>query len=73
MCSTIGRIFGLFAPFVSQLAIYWKPLPMLILGIPSILAAFSVYMLPETKHTKLPGTMKDANEIKQEKRNEIVF
>ena len=29
-CSSIARVFGLGCPFVANLAVYWKPLPMLV-------------------------------------------
>ena len=36
-CSTVSRVFGLLAPFVARLAVYWKPLPMVLLGMRSLL------------------------------------
>ena len=66
-CSTVARLFGLVAPFVAQLAKVWKPLPMLILGVPSIFAAFLAYFIPETKHIELPATMKDADQLENNK------
>ena len=66
-CSTLARVFGLVAPFVAQLAFVWKPLPMLILGFPSIFAAFLAYFIPETKHIELPTTMKDASNLENNK------
>ena len=59
-CSTVSRIFGISAPFMSKLACIWKPLPMLTLGLPSILIAFLVYFLPETKYINLPQTMTES-------------
>ena len=59
-CSTVSRIFGISAPFMSKLACIWKPLPMLMLGLPSILIAFLVYFLPETKYINLPQTMTES-------------
>ena len=64
-CSTVSRVFGLLAPFVARLAIYWKPLPMLILGVPSLFSACLVYFLPETKYIELPATMKDAEKLER--------
>ena len=66
-CSTVARMFGLVAPFVAQLATIWKPLPMLILGVPSIFAAFLAYFIPETKNIELPTTMKDADQLENNK------
>ena len=59
--TTIAKIFALFAPFVAPLANYWKPLPMLVLGIPSFLAAGLTMFLPETKSVELPQTIKDSD------------
>ena len=66
-CSTVSRLFGLLAPFVSQLAVFWKPLPMLILGVPSLISACLSFFLPETKYMSLPTTMKDAEQQKEPK------
>ena len=35
-----GRVFGLAASFVSELASIWGPLPMLVLAVPSAVAGF---------------------------------
>ncbi len=43
-----------------QLAMYWKPLPMLVLGLPSLVSGCLVFMIPETKGKELPQTMNDA-------------
>ena len=64
-CSTISRVFGISAPFISKLACIWKPLPMLVLGIPSICISFLAYFLPETKYLNLPQTMNDTEKLKE--------
>ena len=65
ICSTVARIFGLICPFVSNLAVYWKPLPMVLLGTPSFLSAFLTLMyLPETKDKALPQNLVDARKFK---------
>ena len=56
-CSMISRIFGISAAHMSKLACVWKPLPMLILGMPSVLIGCLSYFLPETAKTKLPLLM----------------
>ena len=57
--STIARVFSLLCPFVATLAAYWKPLPMLILGVPGIIAGILTFWLPEMKGVELPQNMKD--------------
>ena len=52
--STIAKILGLVCPYVANLATIWKPLPMLLMGIPSLFAAFLVFFIPETSRTELP-------------------
>jgi hypothetical protein len=59
----ISRIFTLFAPFVGGLATYWKPLPMVVLGIPTVLAGFLAMMLPETAGKYLPQTIQEADMV----------
>jgi len=57
----ISRIFSLCVPFVGSLAVYWKPLPLVVLGIPTILAGLSALVLPETSGKELPQTIQEAN------------
>ena len=78
-CSTISRIFGLVCPFVANLAQFWPPLPMLVLGLPSLLAGSLAFSIPETKGKELPQNMKDtqkdleeANLFKNENETPIV-
>ena len=66
-CSTVARIFGMVAPFVAQLAIYWKPLPMVVLGLPVLFSSFMVYFLPETRDVHLPTTMDEATQLGDKK------
>jgi len=57
----ISRIFTLCVPFVGALAVYWKPLPLVVLGIPTILAGLLAPILPETSGKYLPQTIQEAN------------
>ncbi len=58
--STLARLFGLVCPFVADLAVFWKPLPMLVLGLPAVLAGFLILaLLPETSNTNLPQNMEE--------------
>jgi len=59
----ISRIFTLFAPFVGDLAIYWKPLPMIVLGIPTVLAGLLALTLPETSGKELPQNIQEADMV----------
>ena len=52
--STVARIFGMVTPFIAKLSGYWKPLPMVLLGALSVVAALLVYFLPDTKNENLP-------------------
>ena len=54
---------GMFSNFVPVLAKYWQPLPMLVLGVPAILAAVLSFHLQETSGKDLPQTMKEAEVI----------
>ena len=58
--SMISRIFGALAPFVAMLATYWKPLPMLLLGCPCLIAGALVYFIPETSNANLPQTLNES-------------
>ena len=58
----IARIFTLCVPFVGSLAIYWKPLPMVALGVPTALAGLLAISLPETAGKDLPQTIYEANQ-----------
>eukprot|EP00095_Tigriopus_kingsejongensis_P007773 maker-scaffold154_size301342-snap-gene-2.22 protein:Tk07773 transcript:maker-scaffold154_size301342-snap-gene-2.22-mRNA-1 annotation:"hypothetical protein BRAFLDRAFT_225757" len=59
-CSMVARIFGMTSSFVPELAVIWKPLPMLAMGIPSIAAGLSTLLLPETTGMALPETLEEA-------------
>lgn len=39
---------------------YWKPLPLIILGIWTTLSSFLVLLLPETHGQPLPATIREA-------------
>ena len=66
VCSAIARIFGLAVPFVKSLDMYWSPLPLLTLGVPSIVGGLLVYFLPETKDKALPENMKQAQKLEMQ-------
>lgn len=65
-----ARVFGLFCPFVSNLAVYWKPLPMVLLGLPALIfGTLSFIFLPETFGQALPQNMAEAMELNRMKQS----
>jgi OCT family organic cation transporter-like MFS transporter 4/5 len=67
--STIARVFGLVCPYVANLSVYWKPLPMLVLGIPALVATLLVMMLPDTTEKGLPQNMVQGIELNSLKKS----
>lgn len=61
-CSTIGRVGGMFALGIDGLKTVWTPLPLVLIGSVTTIAAFLAFALPETTGTKLPETVKEALE-----------
>ncbi len=60
----LARLFGLVCPFVSNLAVYWQPLPMVVLGLPALaFGTLSLLFLPETFGRPLPQNIDEAMEI----------
>ena len=62
----ITRIFCICAPFLGPLAHYWQPLPMVIVGVPIVIAGFLVFRLPDTYQKELPVTLKNAKDLELE-------
>ena len=61
--SMISRLFTLCVPFIGSMAYYWQPLPMVALGVPTVLAGILALALPETSGRDLPQTIYEANQI----------
>ena len=70
--SMITRIFCICAPFLSPLAHYWQPLPMVIVGVPIVIAGLLVFRLPDTHQKELPVTLKKAKDLELEEINDTV-
>ena len=51
------------ANFHAMHSIFWKPLPMVVLGIPTILSGILALILPETSGKDLPQTMEEADMV----------
>ena len=62
-CSAVARFGGIAAILIGQLAPYWAPAPMLIMGCVAIAAGSLALLLPETVGNKLPETMNEAINI----------
>jgi len=61
--SMVARIFCLLAPFLGDLATYWQPLPMVLVGIPIIISGFLILLLPNTHKKELPNTIENTIEL----------
>lgn len=57
--SMMGRIGGIFAPYINLLALYWKPFPLIILGACALVGGMLSLFLPETLNKKLPETIEE--------------
>ena len=47
--SLAARAMSIMSPFIFNLAVYWKPLPMVILGMPALISVVLIHFLTETK------------------------
>jgi OCT family organic cation transporter-like MFS transporter 4/5 len=66
--STIARMFGLVAPFIANLGVYWQPLPMLILGLPFIVLSVMIALfLPEITDKQFPQSTEEAIQLHKRK------
>lgn len=59
-CSMCARVGGVVAPFIASLADVYKPLPLLIFGILSIVSGCLIVFLPETVGCELPQTLQES-------------
>ncbi|KAG4067214.1 hypothetical protein HA402_000205 [Bradysia odoriphaga] len=63
LCSTMGRIGAMFAPFAPLLSQYVDILPYLTFGGMALIAAVLILLLPETRNKKLPDSLYEAENI----------
>lgn len=63
LCSTMGRIGAMFAPFAPLLSQYFDILPYLTFGGMALIAAVLILLLPETRNRKLPDSLHEAENI----------
>ncbi|XP_042209976.1 organic cation transporter protein-like isoform X3 [Homarus americanus] len=59
-CSMCARVGGILAPFISNLANTYKPLPLFIFGVLSIISGCLIVLLPETVGCELPQTLQES-------------
>ncbi|XP_076063522.1 organic cation transporter protein-like isoform X2 [Oratosquilla oratoria] len=62
-CSMCARIGGIVAPFIASLAHTYKPLPLIIFGLLSIISGCLIVFLPETLGTELPQTIYESEQF----------
>jgi len=61
VASMWGRVGGMLAPQVYLLSRVWSPLPLIVMGVVSLVGGLMIFLiLPETQGTNLPETMEDA-------------
>lgn len=58
-----GSVGKFFSSQVTELAMYGRPIPLLLMGAMSFLLAMLTFPMPETLHQKLPETLKDGEEF----------
>lgn len=63
LCSTCGRVAAILAPQITNLAEYGDSIPLLVIGVSSILSGLFTVLLPETAGTPLPETLQQAIDI----------
>ncbi|XP_041980416.1 solute carrier family 22 member 16-like [Aricia agestis] len=62
-CSTAGKIGSLIAPLTPLLSLYHKSMPTVLFGSLCFVASCLTVLLPETRNTRLPDTIEEAEEI----------
>ncbi|XP_063368145.1 solute carrier family 22 member 1-like isoform X1 [Cydia amplana] len=70
ICSTAGKIGSLVAPMTPLLTLYHKSMPTVLFGGMCIVSGLLVLILPETRNTRLPDTIEEAEALSK-KRNKV--
>ncbi|XP_072907642.1 solute carrier family 22 member 2-like [Hemitrygon akajei] len=69
ICSAMCDLGGVVAPFVLyRLVVVWTELPLVVFGLSALLAGGLVFYLPETKGTRLPETIEEAETLGRKKK-----
>ncbi|KAK3888657.1 hypothetical protein Pcinc_007270 [Petrolisthes cinctipes] len=62
-CSMCARVGGILAPIISSLSSIYKPLPLLVFGVLSIISGCLIVLLPETVGSELPQTLQESEDF----------
>ncbi|XP_071543054.1 organic cation transporter protein-like isoform X4 [Panulirus ornatus] len=62
-CSMCARVGGILAPFIASLAVTYKPLPLIVFGVLSIISGSLIVFLPETVGSELPQTLQESEDF----------
>ncbi len=65
-CSMTSRVLCMSASYVTGLAAYWTPLPLLVLGVPAIVAGVLALTLTETRGKDLPQNLQEAHDLEED-------
>ncbi|XP_054745877.1 organic cation transporter protein-like [Anastrepha obliqua] len=68
LCSFVGRVGSIIAPFVSDMSAQGKWIPPAVFGGFSLAAAASVFLMPETRGFPLPETIEDGETFGKNKK-----
>ncbi|KPJ00906.1 PREDICTED: solute carrier family 22 member 5-like [Papilio xuthus] len=63
LCASAGRLGALLAPQMPLLMTYWSGLPAMIFGVTSLASGALTLLMPETAGTRLPDTIREAENI----------
>ncbi len=64
LSSTFARAVGLVVPYIAGLSHYWKPLPMLLLGLPFLIISVCIMLfIPEVTHCQMPQNTEEAKKL----------
>ncbi|XP_069936748.1 organic cation transporter protein [Cherax quadricarinatus] len=62
-CSMCSRLGGILAPFIASLSDIYKPLPLLLMGVLSLVSGGLMVFMPETVGCELPQTLQESESL----------
>ncbi|XP_016127782.1 solute carrier family 22 member 13-like isoform X1 [Sinocyclocheilus grahami] len=63
--ASAARVASMLAPVVNMLEVYHFTIPTLVLGSLALASGITAFLLPETRHTELPGSTEEAEGKRQ--------